>query len=183
MPALALAWKLDALERFGVAHADLFAELLVPVVPARQALVFPAHAHLAGVTVEGLYLAFHGGGDVHEGIGVVRGPEIDFLDLVGLQPFLKVLGIGEVVTGEGEDGVQDDAAAHAVIAVDDVLAVGVHGEDDVRTVLANGPHYFFAEVAGVFQALVRVAEEGDVADAHEFDGGELLLFAYADEIL
>ena len=79
----------------------------------------PGTLHLAGVAVERVQFDAERVRDVQKGIWFLAAPEIDFPDLVGLQPFLQMLRIRQGITGVGKNRIQGYTATDRVVTVTD----------------------------------------------------------------
>src|SRR4029453_9663688 len=129
--AAPLAEKFDALECLGEFHASLLPKLGV-VDPCPRLTLGPRTLHLAGVAVERIHLDGKGVSDVEKGVWLLGAPEIDFSNLMGLQPFPQVLRVRQQIAGIGKNRIQGHTTTHGVVAVPDVAAVGVYRDHGLR---------------------------------------------------
>src|SRR5215475_12720615 len=120
-----LAENFDALKRLGELYTRLLANLGV-VFPCPCLALCPGTLHLAGVAVKRVQLRSERVSDIEKGVWLLGAPEIDFPDLVGLQPFLQMLRIRQRIPGVGKNCIQGHTTTDRVVAVTEVAAVGVY---------------------------------------------------------
>jgi len=95
---------------------------------------------------------------------------------------LDQVGKGVQVPGIGENGVQHGTAGDAVVAVPDVAAVGIGGDDELGPEGADLADEGLAQVRGLVDTLIRVAQEDDLAYAQDPGGGPLFVLADPDQL-
>ena len=80
------------------------------------------------------------------------------------------------VTGVGKNSIQGYLPRDAVVPVPEVTPVRVRGNHRVRPVFPYQADEVFSEFGGIFQPLVRIAQEGDFTYPKQVAGVCLFLF-------
>ncbi len=142
----------------------------------------PVH-HLAPVTCQRLHFGIKRTGDINMVVRVITAPEKHLPHLVRLESLRHEVGVGKMVAGVRKDSIESDLTGNAVVPVPDIAPVRVGCNDSLRPVEPNHADKLFAELRGIFQTLVRVAQKPDIAHPQHRRCRKLLLLTRESQLL